>query len=154
MGRRFRPAAAGLLRAVLLGAVSLIVGVAVGTILSLVLIYVINIQSFNWTIQYHFPWIFLAQASAGILAATGLATPNSRVVLEKPRGRDLASAKQINLDVGKVFAESQIYRIDHYLGKETAEPAGPALREYPVRAAVAPRMDFGRADHHRRSSRR
>jgi glucose-6-phosphate 1-dehydrogenase len=55
------------------------------------------------------------------LAACGLATPNSRVVLEKPLGRDLASARQINLDVGKVFAESQIYRIDHYLGKETVQ---------------------------------
>ena len=55
------------------------------------------------------------------LAETGLATPHSRVVLEKPLGRDLASAKQINLDVGKVFAESQIYRIDHYLGKETVQ---------------------------------
>jgi glucose-6-phosphate 1-dehydrogenase len=55
------------------------------------------------------------------LAASGLATPNSRVVLEKPLGRDLASARQINLDVGKVFAESQIYRIDHYLGKETVQ---------------------------------
>ncbi|MEJ7805146.1 MAG: glucose-6-phosphate dehydrogenase, partial [Telluria sp.] len=51
----------------------------------------------------------------------GLATPNSRVVLEKPLGRDLASAKQINFEVGKVFAESQIYRIDHYLGKETVQ---------------------------------
>ncbi|WP_322402392.1 glucose-6-phosphate dehydrogenase [Massilia luteola] len=55
------------------------------------------------------------------LAAVGLATPDSRVVLEKPLGRDLASAKQINADVGKVFAESQIYRIDHYLGKETVQ---------------------------------
>ncbi|MCC6071365.1 glucose-6-phosphate dehydrogenase [Massilia sp. GCM10020059] len=55
------------------------------------------------------------------LAATGLATQNSRVVLEKPLGRDLASAKQINADVGKVFAENQIYRIDHYLGKETVQ---------------------------------
>ncbi|MGZ8304497.1 MAG: glucose-6-phosphate dehydrogenase, partial [Telluria sp.] len=55
------------------------------------------------------------------LAATGLATANSRVVLEKPLGRDLASAKQINADVGKVFAENQIYRIDHYLGKETVQ---------------------------------
>jgi glucose-6-phosphate 1-dehydrogenase len=55
------------------------------------------------------------------LAAVGLVTPNSRVVLEKPLGRDLASAKQINLEVGKVFAESQIYRIDHYLGKETVQ---------------------------------
>jgi glucose-6-phosphate 1-dehydrogenase len=55
------------------------------------------------------------------LAATGLATPDSRVVLEKPLGRDLESAKQINAEVGKVFAESQIYRIDHYLGKETVQ---------------------------------
>src|SRR6195952_719678 len=55
------------------------------------------------------------------LAAAGLVTPNSRVVLEKPLGRDLASAKQINREVGKVFAESQIYRIDHYLGKETVQ---------------------------------
>jgi glucose-6-phosphate 1-dehydrogenase len=55
------------------------------------------------------------------LKDTGLATPNSRVVLEKPLGRDLASAKQINAEVGKVFAEHQIYRIDHYLGKETVQ---------------------------------
>ncbi|HEY1044347.1 MAG TPA: glucose-6-phosphate dehydrogenase, partial [Telluria sp.] len=55
------------------------------------------------------------------LAQAGLATPNSRVVLEKPLGRDLASARQINADVGKVFAEHQIYRIDHYLGKETVQ---------------------------------
>jgi glucose-6-phosphate 1-dehydrogenase len=39
------------------------------------------------------------------LKASGLATSNSRVVLEKPLGRDLASAKQINAEVGKVFAE-------------------------------------------------
>ncbi len=55
------------------------------------------------------------------LAANDLVTTNSRVVLEKPLGRDLASAKQINAEVGKVFAESQIYRIDHYLGKETVQ---------------------------------
>ncbi|MGK5078259.1 glucose-6-phosphate dehydrogenase [Janthinobacterium sp. HLX7-2] len=55
------------------------------------------------------------------LQENGLVTPNSRVVLEKPLGRDLASAKQINAEVGKVFQESQIYRIDHYLGKETVQ---------------------------------
>ena len=55
------------------------------------------------------------------LSEVGLATANSRVVLEKPLGRDLASAKQINAEVGKVFSESQIYRIDHYLGKETVQ---------------------------------
>jgi glucose-6-phosphate 1-dehydrogenase len=57
----------------------------------------------------------------GNLKEAGLATANSRVVLEKPLGRDLASARQINADVGKVFSESQIYRIDHYLGKETVQ---------------------------------
>jgi len=55
------------------------------------------------------------------LAKAGLATPNARVVLEKPLGRDLASARQINADVGHVFAESQIFRIDHYLGKEAVQ---------------------------------
>jgi glucose-6-phosphate 1-dehydrogenase len=55
------------------------------------------------------------------LKVSGLVTPNSRVVLEKPLGRDLASAKQINAEVGKFFEESQIYRIDHYLGKETVQ---------------------------------
>ena len=55
------------------------------------------------------------------LAHAGLATPNSRVVLEKPLGRDLASAKQINAEVGRFFKESQIYRIDHYLGKEAVQ---------------------------------
>ena len=50
-----------------------------------------------------------------------LITETSRVVLEKPIGRDLASAKQINDDVGCVFKEAQIFRIDHYLGKETVQ---------------------------------
>ena len=55
------------------------------------------------------------------LAGAGLACANSRVVLEKPLGRDLASAKQINAEVGQVFKESQIFRIDHYLGKEAVQ---------------------------------
>jgi len=55
------------------------------------------------------------------LAASGLVDANARVVLEKPLGRDLASAVEINEAVGKHFAESQIYRIDHYLGKETVQ---------------------------------
>ena len=42
-----------------------------------------------------------------------------RVVIEKPFGRDLDSAKRLNREVLKVFRESQVYRIDHYLGKET-----------------------------------
>src|ERR1700730_9602329 len=55
------------------------------------------------------------------LAAAGLVDEHSRVVLEKPLGHDLASAKAINASVGRHFAEAQIYRIDHYLGKETVQ---------------------------------
>jgi len=55
------------------------------------------------------------------LGKAGLVTPQSRVVLEKPLGRDLASANLINEAVGAVFAENQIFRIDHYLGKETVQ---------------------------------
>jgi glucose-6-phosphate 1-dehydrogenase len=57
----------------------------------------------------------------GYLAKVGLNTPNSRVVLEKPLGRDLASATKINAEVGAVFKEAQIFRIDHYLGKEPVQ---------------------------------
>jgi len=42
-----------------------------------------------------------------------------RIVIEKPFGRDLTSAIRLNREIGKVFRESQVYRIDHYLGKET-----------------------------------
>ena len=55
------------------------------------------------------------------LSACGMVDANSRVVLEKPLGHDLESAREINLAVGRHFAESQIYRIDHYLGKETVQ---------------------------------
>ena len=49
----------------------------------------------------------------------GLINPNMRVVLEKPIGHDLESSAIINDQVAAYFDESQIYRIDHYLGKET-----------------------------------
>ncbi len=55
------------------------------------------------------------------LAEHGLVTEQSRLVLEKPIGRDLASAREINDAVGAVFEESQIFRIDHYLGKESVQ---------------------------------
>jgi len=55
------------------------------------------------------------------LAALGLNTPQSRVVLEKPIGYDRDSAEQINAAVAQHFSEQQIYRIDHYLGKETVQ---------------------------------
>ncbi len=55
------------------------------------------------------------------LAKAKVVTPLSRVVLEKPLGHDTVSANLINEQVGAVFAEKQIYRIDHYLGKETVQ---------------------------------
>jgi len=53
--------------------------------------------------------------------ANGLVTPESRVVLEKPIGHDLASARAINDEVGQIFTERQTFRIDHFLGKETVQ---------------------------------
>ncbi|QHI95739.1 glucose-6-phosphate dehydrogenase [Aristophania vespae] len=50
-----------------------------------------------------------------------LITKESRVVLEKPIGTDSASANEINESVSRYFSEHQIYRIDHYLGKETVQ---------------------------------
>ena len=51
------------------------------------------------------------------------ATPGSwvRIIIEKPFGRDLASAKELNKIVLSVFEEKQVYRIDHYLGKDTVQ---------------------------------
>jgi len=51
------------------------------------------------------------------------ATPNSwtRIIIEKPFGRDLATAKELNKIVLNVFDEKQVYRIDHYLGKDTVQ---------------------------------
>lgn len=53
------------------------------------------------------------------LHGVGLVTPETRVVLEKPIGTDLESSRAINDAVARVFLENQVYRIDHYLGKET-----------------------------------
>lgn len=55
------------------------------------------------------------------LQKAGLAHAKSRIVLEKPIGTDFASADVINEGVGRVFDENRIYRIDHYLGKETVQ---------------------------------
>jgi glucose-6-phosphate 1-dehydrogenase len=55
------------------------------------------------------------------LHAAGLVNDRSRIVLEKPIGLDLESAITINATVAETFAENQIYRIDHYLGKETVQ---------------------------------
>ena len=60
------------------------------------------------------------------LGAAGLAKPTSpnawvRIIIEKPFGRDLATAKELNKIVLSEFDESQVYRIDHYLGKDTVQ---------------------------------
>ncbi|MBI1263650.1 MAG: glucose-6-phosphate dehydrogenase [Alphaproteobacteria bacterium] len=55
------------------------------------------------------------------IGAHGLNTPGSRIVLEKPIGHDFHSARSINEAVGAVFGEDAIFRIDHYLGKETVQ---------------------------------
>lgn len=55
------------------------------------------------------------------LKAAGLNAAGARIVLEKPIGEDLASAKAINDAVGAAFEEHAIFRIDHYLGKETVQ---------------------------------
>jgi glucose-6-phosphate 1-dehydrogenase len=58
------------------------------------------------------------------LGRSGLNHDNSgwtRIIIEKPFGHDLASARQLNAQVHAAFDESQVYRIDHYLGKETVQ---------------------------------
>ncbi len=55
------------------------------------------------------------------LAASGLNTPKTRVVLEKPLGHDLASNRAINHTVRRFFEENQVFRIDHYLGKPAVQ---------------------------------
>jgi glucose-6-phosphate 1-dehydrogenase len=60
----------------------------------------------------------------GQLGAQGMAKPETgtvRVIIEKPFGHDLASARELNDEVNSIFDESQIFRIDHYLGKETVQ---------------------------------
>lgn len=55
------------------------------------------------------------------LHMNGIARRDARIVVEKPFGRDLKSARDLNKTLRDHFAESQIYRIDHYLGKETVQ---------------------------------
>ncbi len=59
--------------------------------------------------------------AAGMVHAPEEVQAYTRIICEKPIGRDLASAQDINAMVGRVFDESQTYRIDHYLGKETVQ---------------------------------
>ncbi|HEY5204506.1 MAG TPA: glucose-6-phosphate dehydrogenase [Roseiarcus sp.] len=61
-----------------------------------------------------------ALSAVRLLAEAGL-VERSRVIMEKPFGTDLASAKSLNAKLHEVFAEDQIFRIDHFLGKEPAQ---------------------------------
>ncbi|MEP5759732.1 MAG: glucose-6-phosphate dehydrogenase [Litoreibacter sp.] len=58
---------------------------------------------------------------ASRLQENGIASKTARIVVEKPFGRDLKSAQELNAALSAFFDESQIYRIDHYLGKETVQ---------------------------------
>jgi glucose-6-phosphate 1-dehydrogenase len=78
------------------------------------------------------------------LGAHKLVTPQARVVIEKPLGKSGASARALNETIGRVFAEPQIYRIDHYLGKETVQNL-MALRF--ANALFEPVWNSGHIDH-------
>lgn len=75
-----------------------------------------SIQAFYFSVA---PSLFGALAQR--LHTHGIAGPRSRIVVEKPFGRDLASAQDLNATLAEHFEERQIYRIDHYLGKETVQ---------------------------------
>jgi glucose-6-phosphate 1-dehydrogenase len=99
------------------------------------------------------------------LGAARLVDPSSRVVLEKPIGWDLVTAREINDGVGAVFSEDCVYRIDHYLGKETVqnlmvlrfantlfEPIWSRVAVDHVQITVAETLGLeGRADYYDRS---
>jgi glucose-6-phosphate 1-dehydrogenase len=70
-----------------------------------------------------FPLILQKLQQHGLIerAVQAPGKPSCRVIVEKPFGRDLASARQLNEMIGGYLHESQIYRIDHYLGKETVQ---------------------------------
>lgn len=59
--------------------------------------------------------------AVGLTQQSGTQAPWGRVILEKPLGRDLESARELTKTLSQVLREDQIYRIDHYLGKETVQ---------------------------------
>ncbi len=81
----------------------------------------------NRVFYFAVPPAFIDNCSSGLKASGMIQPPDAervpftRVVVEKPIGSDLASAREINARLARYFDESQIFRIDHYLGKETVE---------------------------------
>lgn len=76
----------------------------------------------NYQTVYYFSTPSFAYGEiSNALKSVDLISPNCRVVVEKPLGSDLKSFREINDKIRNVFAENQIYRIDHYLGKETVQ---------------------------------
>jgi len=69
----------------------------------------------------YFAPIITRLGEAGLIYPRRQEAPWSRVVIEKPFGRDLATARELNRHVSQVLDENQVYRIDHYLGKETVQ---------------------------------
>ncbi len=75
-----------------------------------------NVRAFYFSVG---PGLFGALAER--IQSSGMANASCRIVVEKPFGHDLASARALNKSLAAYFEESQIYRIDHYLGKETVQ---------------------------------
>jgi len=73
------------------------------------------------TAPEHYPILVGELGAAGMARQRPAPDAWRRIVIEKPFGHDLASAQELNQAVHEVFDESQVYRIDHYLGKETAQ---------------------------------
>lgn len=65
--------------------------------------------------------LLVRQLHTADLINPGVAPPFTRLMVEKPFGRDLDSALALNTEIAQVFREDQVYRIDHYLGKETVQ---------------------------------
>lgn len=73
------------------------------------------------TLPAHYETISEELERSGLLIGCQLHRRETRVLVEKPFGQDLGSAQKLNATLQKFFAEGQIYRIDHYLGKETVQ---------------------------------
>ncbi len=73
------------------------------------------------TLPSHYQTIPQELKSSGFLVACQIHQRKTRVLIEKPFGQDLQSARKLNQTLKEYFAEEQMYRIDHYLGKETVQ---------------------------------